>query len=56
MNRAFLVVGIPGIIVVVAYCAIFYGRRPALIAGFVGAILIGVSLWDMWRRRKAAGS
>ena len=44
MNRAFLVVGIPGVIVAVAYIGVGYGWRAGIIAACIGAALIAVAV------------
>jgi predicted MFS family arabinose efflux permease len=45
MNRAFLVVGIPGIVVATAYIGVFYGWRAGIAAACIGAALIAVAAW-----------
>jgi glucose-6-phosphate-specific signal transduction histidine kinase len=45
MNRAYLVVGIPGIVVATAYIGVGYGWRAGIIAACIGAALIAVAAW-----------
>jgi len=51
MNRALLLVGIPGIIVAAAYVTVGYGWRAGLAAGCIGAAMIGGAIWALLRKR-----
>jgi hypothetical protein len=54
MNRAFLLVGIPGIVVATAYIGVFYGWRPGIVAACIGAGIIAVAAWSIHRNRTAS--
>jgi ABC-type Fe3+ transport system permease subunit len=53
MNRAYLVVGVPGIVVATAYVWMFYGWRAGTVAAGIGAALIAVAIL-LIRSRAAA--
>jgi LPXTG-motif cell wall-anchored protein len=54
MNRAFLVVGIPGIAISVAYVFVGWGWRAGLTAAFIGIALIALAAWSIRRKRREA--
>jgi len=51
MNRAFLVVGIPGIVIATAYIGVGYGWRAGIIAACIGAAIIALAAWSIRSRR-----
>jgi nicotinamide riboside transporter PnuC len=54
MNRAFLIVGIPGYFVALAYIAVGWGLRASVVTGIVVLALAGgVFLWR--RKEREAG-
>jgi nicotinamide riboside transporter PnuC len=51
MNRAFLIVGIPGFCVALAYIALGWGARASMVTGIV-VLTITIAAAFLWRRKQ----